>query len=312
VTRRGWLLFVALSTIWGMPYLFIKIAVADLSPAVVVFGRTLIAAVLLLPLAARRGALRPLLPYWRWVLLFAVVEIAVPFGMLGIAETRLSSSLTALLIAAVPLLGALLARLLRLHDRIDRRRLAGLLVGIAGVAGLVGIDVRGGDGFAVGAVALAAVGYATGPIIASTRLQTLSGLGISAAALALNAVGYAPIAWLTRPTGGPLPGRASASGSVSASAWWAVVVLGVVCSALAFVVFFALVAEVGPTRTTVITYVNPAVAVLLGVAVLSEPVTLGMVVGFPLVIAGSWLATRRAPHAPAGPAVASSTPAVQG
>jgi drug/metabolite transporter (DMT)-like permease len=209
--------------------------------------------------------------------------------MLGAAETRLSSSLTALLIAAVPLMGALLARVLHLEDRIDRRRLTGLLVGISGVAGLVGIDVRGGDGVAVAAVAFAVLGYALGPIIVASRLSTLPGLGVSTAAMALNAIGYAPLAWVTRPTGS----LSTAWSSVSTSAWVAVVVLGVVCSALAFVVFFALVAEVGPTRTTVITYVNPAVAVLLGIVVLSEPVTLGMVVGFPLVIAGSWLATRR-------------------
>ncbi len=282
VSRRGWGLFVSLSLIWGVPYLFIKIAVESLSPAMVVFSRAALAAVLLLPIAAARGMLRPVVRKWRWLLLFAVLEIAMPFGMLGYAEQRISSSLAGLLIAAVPLIAAVLARLLRLDDRLDGARLAGLLVGLAGVGALVGLDVRGGDLLSVGAVGLAALGYAIGPILASTKLAGLPALGISTLALALNAVGYAPFAWLTRPTG-----------TVPAQAWLAVAVLGVLCSAVAFVVFFALVAEVGPARTTVITYVNPAVAVLLGVLVLGEPVTVGIMVGFPLVLLGSILATRR-------------------
>ena len=282
VSRRGWGLFGALSVLWGIPYLFIKIAVTDLSPAMVVFGRVALAAVLLLPAAALRDQLRPVLRCWRWVVVFAAVEIAIPFAMLGIAEQRISSSLAGLLIAAVPLLGAVFAAMGRLDDRIDATRLVGLLIGIGGVAALVGIDVRGGDLLSVGAVALAATGYAIGPILVTTRLAGLPSLGVTAVALSLNAIGYAPVAWLTRP-----------SGSVPVSAWLAVVVLGAVCSALAFLVFFALVAEVGPARTTVITYVNPAVAVSLGVLVLDEPITVGIVVGFPLVLLGSYVATRR-------------------
>jgi drug/metabolite transporter (DMT)-like permease len=275
-------LFLALSVVWGIPYLFLKIAVGSLAPPVVVFGRCALAGVLLLPLAAARGALRPLLARWRWVVAFAVAEIAGPFAMLGYAELRLSSSLTALLIAAVPLVGAVLTRTLRLGDPIDGRRLVGLLVGIAGVVALVGIDVHGGDLVSVAAAGLAVLGYAIGPLLASTVLAELPAVGLAAVALALNALWYAPLAWVTRP-----------SGSVPGGAWLSVGVLGVVCSAVAFLVFFALVAEVGPARTTVITYVNPAVAVVLGVAVLGEPVTLGIVAGFPLVLLGSWLATRR-------------------
>jgi len=292
VSRRGWSLFLTLSVLWGIPYLFLKIAVGSLAPPMVVFGRCALAAVLLLPLAAARGELRPVLPCWPWVLAFSLAEIAVPFAMLGYAEQRLSSSLTALLIAAVPLVGAVLTRALNLGDRIDRRRLGGLLVGIVGVAALVGIDVHGGDLVSVAAAGLAVLGYAAGPLLASTVLSELPGVGLAAVALGLNALWYAPFAWFTRPT--PVD-------AVPVKAWVAVAVLGVICSALAFIVFFALVAEVGPARTTVITYVNPAVAVLLGVAVLGESVTLGIVVGFPLVLLGSWLATRRSvPAEPVG------------
>lgn len=290
MSRRGWVLFWSLGAIWGIPYLFIKIAVEQVSPVVVVFGRVGLAALLMLPLAAARGMLRPLLPHWRWLLLFAGVEIGVPFAMLGYAEQRLSSSLAGLLVAAVPLIGAVLAVVFHLDDRLDPGRLAGLLVGLAGVAALVGLDVRGGDWLSVGAVGLTAVGYAIGPVIVSTRLAGLPSMGVTAVALGLNALVYAPFAWLARP---------ERMADVRASAWLSIAVLGVVCSAIAFLVFFALVAEVGPSRATVITYINPAVAVSLGVAVRGEPVTAGLLIGFPLVLLGSYLATRRRGVSPA-------------
>jgi drug/metabolite transporter (DMT)-like permease len=284
VSRRGWALFIALSIIWGMPYLFIKVAVAHVSPATLTSARTGLAALVLLPVVLARGQLRPVLARWRWVLLFAVVEIAIPFVLLGTAEQHLSSSLTGLMVAAVPLIGAVLGLLFRLADRIDARRLLGLLVGFAGVSALVGIDLRGGDLLAAAGVLVAATGYAIGPIIADRRLSDLPSLGVTVVAMGLNFFGYLPWAIATWPRT-PIP----------ATAWGSIVVLGVVCSAVAFVVFFALVAEVGPSRTTVITYLNPAVAVALGVSLLGEPLTAGILVGFPLVLLGSWLATRRSP-----------------
>jgi drug/metabolite transporter (DMT)-like permease len=293
MSRRGWTLFVALGVIWGIPYLFIKIAVDDLSPAAVVFGRTLLAAVLLLPLAAARRQLRPLLPAWRWLLLFAALEVCAPFVLLTVAEQQISSSLTGLLVAAVPLLQAVFTRLFGVADRLDRRRLGGLLVGLGGVAALVGIDVRGGSLLAAGAVLLAAACYAAGPLVAAVRLSHLPALAVSAVAMGVSALVYTPFAAVSAP-------RRLAD--VGPAAWIAVAVLGVLCSAVAFLVFFALLAEVGPSRTTVITYVNPAVAVLLGVLALGEPVTPGLLVGFPLVLLGSYLATRRSPSTPVAPA----------
>jgi drug/metabolite transporter (DMT)-like permease len=221
--------------------------------------------------------------HWRWVLAFSVIEVALPFGLLGVAEQRISSSLAGLLVAAVPLLGALFAWLLKLDDGLDRARFAGLLVGIAGVAALVGIDVRGGDLWAVAAVGLVAAGYAIGPVIASLRLGMLPGMAVSAASVSVVAALYAVPAWITRP---------AAPSALPATAWIAVAVLGVVCTAVGLLLFFALVAEVGPARATVITYVNPAVAVVLGVALLAEPITVGILIGFPLVLLGSYLATR--------------------
>jgi drug/metabolite transporter (DMT)-like permease len=284
VSRRGWVLFVAMSLIWGIPYLLIKVAVESVTPPVVVFVRVALAAAILLPLALWRGMLGPLRPYWRWVVVIAFVEIAIPFGALTFAETRLTSSLTALLIAAVPIVGAVIAHVLHLDDRLTRGRLLGLLLGIVGVAALVGLDVTGSQLIGVAALCLTVIGYAFGPMIIATKLAAAPAPAVIAVAMSINAVVYAPVALATWPTT-PVP----------AKAWWCLVVLGLLCTAIAFLVFFALVAEAGPTRTTVITYVNPAVAVLLGVAVLDEPVTLGIVLGFPLILVGSYLATRRVP-----------------
>lgn len=286
MTRRGWLLFAAMCVIWGIPYLLIRVAVRDLSPGTLVFARTAIGAALLLPVAARRGHLRPLLPYWRVMLVYSAVEIAGPWLLLSHAEQRLSSSLAGLLIAAVPLIGAVLARATGSDDRIDPGRLVGLFVGLAGVVALLGIEVGSVDMVAVGEVGLTAVGYAAGPIIITRGLAGLPSLGVVSASLGVTAVGYLPVAVLQWPH------------AVSAESAVSVVVLAVVCTALAFLVFFALIAEVGPARSTVITYVNPAVAIALGVALLGEEVTVGMAVGFPLVLVGSVLATRRRPATP--------------
>jgi drug/metabolite transporter (DMT)-like permease len=281
MSRRGLSLFIALSIIWGTPYLFIRIAVEYVEPSVVVALRVGLAAVLLLPVALIRGQFRGIRPYLPWIAVFGLVEITGPFLMLGYAETALTSSTTALLIAAVPIVAAVLARSLGLDARLGGLRLLGLAIGISGVAVLVGFDVPGGQWWAVGAAAVTVVGYALGPIVISTKLAEAPPLGVITLALAANAIIYAPLAWVQRPTT-PVP----------PVAWWSIVVLGVLATAIAFLVFFALVAEVGPSRMTVITFVNPAVAVMLGVIVLSEPITWGLVLGFPLVLLGSYLATR--------------------
>jgi drug/metabolite transporter (DMT)-like permease len=282
VTRRGWALFAAMAVIWGIPYLLIKIAVGELTPASLVLLRTAGGVVLLLPIAAARGWLAPLLPYWRWVILYTVVEVSLPWFLLSDAERRLSSSLTGLLIAAVPLIGAILQRLTRGDERMDPVRLAGLVVGIVGVAVLVGLNVSFRDLGAVGEVGLVAIGYATGPIIIARRLPQLPAVGVVAASLALTAIAYAPLALPQLP-------RTLPSGRVLL----AVAILAIVCTAIAFLLFFALIGEVGPVRATVITYFNPAVALLLGVTLLREPLTVGAILGFGLILVGSVLATRR-------------------
>lgn len=281
MTRRAWLLFGAMCVIWGVPYLLIRVAVRDLTPATLVFARTAVSAAILLPLAAARGELRALLPRWLPLLVFTVVEIAVPWFLLSHAEKRLSSSLTGLLIAAVPLVGAVVTRLTGDRERPDAVAAVGLVVGLAGVGAIVGLDIGGASAGALAELAAVVVGYAVGPILLARYLSDLPGLGVIAISLAATAVVYAPVAAFQLPHRVP-------SASVLAS----VAGLAVVCTALAFLLFFALIAAIGPVRATVITYVNPAVAAVLGVAILDERFTLGMGVGFALVLAGSVLATR--------------------
>ncbi len=295
MTRRGWLLFVALCVIWGIPYLLIKVAVREITPASLVFLRTAIGALVLLPVVLlSRGNLRALLPRWRPIVLFTVAELAIPWLLLSDAERRLPSSLAGLLVASVPLVGVVIARLSGVPEPLGGRRLAGLWVGLAGVVALLGLDVRGGDLRAVGEMVLVVIGYAVGPMVVSRRLTDVPTLDVVAVSLLLGAVGYAPFGVAQLPAALPAP-----------EVIFAVVVLGVFCTALAFVLFFRLIAEIGPVRATVVAYVNPAVAVAAGVAVLGEPLTVGTVIGFLLILAGSWLATGapvRAAAAPARPA----------
>ncbi len=281
MTRQGLVLFALMSVIWGIPYLFIRVAVAEITPATLVFARTAIAAAILLPIAIVRVDLRPVLRRWRWVVAFATVEIAIPWVLLGSAEQHISSSLAGLLVAGVPLVGAAIAVTTGGTDRLGRTGLLGLLVGLVGVAAIVGGDFHADDTVALLQIGVVVVGYALGPAILSRRLDGLPSLGVMGLSLALCAVVYAPIAALQWPSAMP-------SQNVLAS----VAILAVVCTAAAFILFAALVAAVGPVRSTVITYVNPAVAAVLGVAVLGETFTPAMALGFALVILGSALATR--------------------
>jgi drug/metabolite transporter (DMT)-like permease len=280
VTRRGWLLFITMSVIWGTPYLLIRVAVRDLSPPTLVFARTLPAAIVLIPLAVRRHALRPLLPHWRWIVAYTVVELALPWLFLSDAEEHLTSSTAGLLIATVPLIAVIMYRLISPStERITPRRLLGLCIGFAGVGALLGIDIHGTNLVSVAEIAVPAVGYSLGPLIISRRLSNLPSLGVVSASVGLTALVYAPVA-LTH-----LPAH------ISLEVLGAVAGLAFLCTAVAFLLFFALIAEIGPARATVITYVNPAVAVLLGVALLGEHFTTGIAVGFPLILVGSVLAT---------------------
>jgi drug/metabolite transporter (DMT)-like permease len=283
VTRRGLLLFAAMCVIWGIPYLLIRVAVLEISPATLVFLRTTLGFLILLPFALSRGGWRDLASRWPALVLFSVVEVGGPWFLLSTAEQHISSALAGLLISAVPLVGVLIATASGNREHLGLVSLSGFLLGVAGVGLIVGLDLRATDLGALVEVGLVVIGYATGPVILTRYLTGVPSLTVNSAVLALCVVGYAPIAALTWPAALP-----------SLQVFGAVAVLGVVCTALAFLLFFALIAEVGPVRATVITYVNPAVAATLGVLVLHESFSFGMGIGFVLVLAGSALATRRA------------------
>lgn len=280
MNRRGWLLFAAMSILWGIPYLLIKEAVDTISPAMVVAGRTTIGAAVLLPIAAARGSLRPALAQWRWVLAFGAIEMAGPFMLLSHAEQTLPSGLTGLLVATVPLFGAVIAFTTGDRSALSPSRVGGLALGIAGVALIV--NGSSGDGSvaatAVAEVLVVAVLYSIAPFIVSGRLSGVPGIGTAALSMTAVAVLYLPI------------GLATQDGSPSNRSLGAVLLLGVVCSAIAFLVFFRLINQVGPARATLFTYVNPVVALTLGTLILDEPLSPGLLLGFPVVLVGCWLA----------------------
>jgi drug/metabolite transporter (DMT)-like permease len=283
MSARAWALFAAMSLIWGMPYLFIKIAVDEgLSPAFVSWSRVVLAAAVLCALAHRAGLLHHLRGSYKWLAVYAVVEIAIPFPLIAWGEQHIDSSLAAIIIAAAPLLVALIAIRFDESERVTGIRLAGLLIGFAGVIALVGIDVAGRTEELLGALAVlgAALGYAIGPMTLRRHLADLDPRATMGVSLAMAAVLLTPLTAATFPTE-----------ALSTDALIAVIVLGLVCTAAAFVIFGSLIAEVGAGKALVITYVNPVVALGLGVVVLDETPGLGAIVGLVLILAGSWLST---------------------
>lgn len=282
MSGRGWALFAAVSVLWGIPYLFIKVAVDDLSPGFLAWARLAIATAALAPFAVRARSLRgmPLGP----VLAFATVEMIVPWPLIGFGEQRVASSLAAILIATVPLLVVVLTLAGGAVERPTRRQLAGIGVGLVGVTALVGVDVSGTSRELAGVAALlvAALGYATGAIIVDRGLGGRDPLGLIAGASLTGTVVLAPVGIGAWPSEIP-----------PADAIAAVATLGLVCSAVAFLLFVRLVEEAGPTRATLITYVNPVVALLLGAAVLDERLTVAAAGGLVLILVGSRLAAVR-------------------
>ena len=280
MTKRGLALFAAMAFIWGIPYLLIRIAVRELDPGVLVFGRTVPAAIIMLTLVAYKKQFPIMIANIKWILIFAVIEFGIPWYLMGTSEKHLTSSITSLLICCVPLF-SVLGQLIRRteHEKISQRRIFGLAIGIIGVAFLVGIDVRGGSFGWVALLLIVCVGYTVGPIILATKLNGVPGSIVIAGSSAFVAVCWTPWTLSHWPA------------HISGETWACVGTLSVVCTEIAFVVFGALIAEIGATRSTVITYINTAVAVVLGVVFLSEPLTAGILVGFPLVLIGSIYAT---------------------
>ena len=302
VSARAWGLYALMAVLWGIPYLFIKEAVDSISPAAIVAGRTLLGALILLPLAIRRGALRPALKLWPWVLAFGAIEMAGPFFLLGSAEQTLPSGLTGLLVATVPLFAAGIALARGDRTMLSPPRAIGLAIGFVGVGIIVvgpGLAVAdpGSALAAIGQVLLVAFLYAVAPFLIATKLAHVPSIGTITLALLAVGVAYLPVALLTQhevPT---------VRSTVS------LIALGILCTALAFLGFFALIGEVGPARAPLFTYVNPVVAIVLGALVLGEELSAGLLVGFPIVIAGCWLAaTGGRLRRPPGPSLSAGPP----
>ncbi|WP_319457731.1 MULTISPECIES: DMT family transporter [unclassified Mycobacterium] len=292
MSLRGWVLFAAMSVIWGIPYLLIKVAVEGVSVPVLVFARTAIGVAVLLPLALSRPAWAQVLKHWRPALVFAFFEMIAAWLLLSDAERHLTSSLTGLLIAAAPIIAVVLDRFTGGERQLGVKRIAGLGIGLAGVAALAGPALSSGSAWPVTEVLLVATCYAIAPLVADRYLADVPTLQLTAACLGVAALVYAAPAAATWPDEIP-----------STRVLLAVAGLAVVCTALAFLVFFALIREVGAARALVFTYVNPAVALIAGVLVLSEPVTRWHLAGLALILTGSVLATRRSDATPTATAV---------
>lgn len=291
MSRKALLLFLALGLIWGIPYLLIRVAVVDYHPVIVAFGRAAIGALVLLPFALHGKGIMAGFRKPGWLILYTLVEISGPWFLIGFAETRVTSSLAGLIIALTPIIAAILGVVLS-RERLGAARLAGLGLGLAGVAALLGFDEQPVELVPALALGLSALGYAIGPIIVVRKLADTDAGAVVVASLILASLFYLPF----------VPAHWPARITLDASL--AVIALAVFCTALAFQMLFALIAEVGAARATVIAYLNPAVAVLLGVAILGEPFSLALLVGFALIVAGSYFATVRRPERPGDVAAA--------
>lgn len=287
VSRKALALFLTAGIIWGTPYFFIAIAIEHFQTPSVVFLRVFLGALVLLPIVIKKGMLKRTLRAWPWVLAFAVLEMVGPWWLITEAEREITSSLAGLLITTVPFVAALFVGLLGDRSAWHPITVLGLIIGFTGVLSLIGLDVFSGliNLSPVLMMLTAALGYAIAPIVANRTPGDVPTLGVIGVSLGMVSIIYAPFAAITLPQ--------DIQASPSPQAWGSVVVLGILCSAIAFVFFFALIREIGPARASLITYVNLAVAVVLGVVFLNEPLTPGMLVGFPLVVLGSYLASRR-------------------
>ena len=284
MTRRAWGLFLLVGLLWGVPYLFIKVAVRDFSPAVIVCGRTAIGALVLIPLAIANKSIIDAIRGWRFVLLYAVGEMVGPWFLITTAEKKISSGLAGLLIATVPIWSTIITSLYGDKTVWQRRRLFGIAIGFIGVVALVGIESITGNvsPLAIGFVVISAVLYAYSTIMVTTNLPNVSGLAINSVAMAFTAILFLPFAIAQWPVD-PISLQSESS----------LIALGIFSTAMAFYYFFIVMAEIGPARASLVTYLNTAFAVLLGVIILGEPLTLGIAIGLPLVLIGSYFASRK-------------------
>ena len=284
MTRKSWILFGIVGFLWGIPYLLMKVAVADIPPPLIVAGRTLIGAAILIPIALRKNTLKDAIKGIKYVIPYAVLEMVGPWILITSAEKEISSGLAGLLVATVPFFASIFSSLRGDHSVWQPKRIFGLVVGFVGIVALVGIESITGTSNpkAIAMVILAAIMYAYAVLMITTNLPGVDGIAINGLAMGLTCLFYTPIAIATWP-----------SNPVSTEAIAALVALGVFSTAIAFMLFFIVIVEIGVARGSLTTYVNTAVAVVLGILILNEPITLGIIVGLPMVLLGSYLASRK-------------------
>jgi drug/metabolite transporter (DMT)-like permease len=286
MSRKSTLIFALVGVLWGIPYLFIKVAVDEdtgYAPAIVVFGRVLIGAAILIPLAIRDRSIFDAFRGIKFVAFYALLEMVIPWILIGTAEQKISSGLAGLLIASVPIWSNLITYFQGDKDALKANRIVGIGIGFLGVVLIVGIETFTGssDPLSILMVIIAAIAYSYAIIMIRNKLPDVSGIAINGVAMALTAIFYLPFTIALWP-----------DHTVSPEATYSVIALGILSTGLAFAIFFSLIADIGPTRASLVTYWNTAIAVLLGVIILSEPLTVGLGIGLPLVMLGSWLVNR--------------------
>ena len=287
MSRRNLILFLLAGFLWGIPYLFIRVAVDPdngFSPAIVVFIRVFIGALILIPISIYDKSLFVAIKGWKYIAVYALFEMVIPWILIGTAEQSISSGLAGLLVASVPIFSTIIASIYGDKSVWHPRRFFGMAIGFLGVFLLVGIESFTGssDPIAIFMMLGASVGYAYAVIYITRKMPGVSGVAINAIAMAMTALFYSPALFLLWP-----------DHKISLSATYSVIALGIFSTGIAFAVFFTVMAEIGPTRASLVTYMNTAFAVVLGVLILSEPLTIGIIVGLPLVLIGSFLASRK-------------------
>jgi len=285
MSRRAYFHFAVSGLFWGIPYLLMKVAVADIPPAVIVCGRVLIGAAILIPIAIHQKVLMDAIRGWRFVLPYAIFEMMIPWILITNAEKKISSGLAGLLIATVPIWSTIFVSMSGDKTVWHSKRLVGMLVGFIGLIGLVGYEsiIGSSDPLSIAMMLVAAISYSYAVNTISQKLPDVSGIAINGLAMVITSIAYAPLMIVQFPE----------VSTVSTESAVSLLALGVFCTALAFISFFIVLKEIGPARASIGTYVNTAVAVVLGVLILSEPLTLGIIIGLPLVMIGSFLASRK-------------------
>ena len=284
MTRRGWGLFALVGALWGVPYLFMKVAVEELSTPLIVFARVLIGALVLIPLAFYKKTLTPALKYWRYILLYAVLEMVIPWSLITSSQRDLSSGVVALLVATVPIWATFFAHYSGDTTAAHRTRIFGIAIGLLGIALIVGIESLNdvANIIALLSVLVAAFSYAWAVNMITSKAPDASGVAINGIAMAISTAIFAPFALTNLPKSTP-----------SSDAILATIGLGVLCTAIAFWIFFKVLDEIGPARASLVVYPNTAIAVVLGIILLDEKLTLAIAIGLPLVLVGSYYASRK-------------------